>query len=266
MSSQLGTALITGASTGIGATYADRLARRGYNLVLVARDGRRLQTLAERLRAETAINVEVVKADLTDAADLNRVERHLSADQKLSMLVNNAGIGGPSFLGEAPDKIESLLRLNVVAATRLASAAAEAFVKRAGGTIINISSAAALAPDYFAAHYSGSKSYLLAFSQALHREVSESGVFVQVVMPGVVRTEIWERSNLDLSKFHPGTIMEAGEVVDAALAGLDQREAVTIPSLPNMADWDSFNAARLGLLPNLSHQYAPDRYKIGGNR
>jgi short-subunit dehydrogenase len=130
----LGTALITGASTGIGATYADRLARRGYDLILVARNQQNLETLARRLRAEAGIIVEVMRADLTDASSLKQVERRVCTDPMLAMLVNNAGIAGPALLGEDPEVIESLLLLNVVAATRLACAAAAVFVERKTGT------------------------------------------------------------------------------------------------------------------------------------
>jgi short-subunit dehydrogenase len=232
----LGTALITGASTGIGATYADRLARRGYDLILVARNQQNLETLARRLRAEAGIIVEVMRADLTDASSLKQVERRVCTDPKPAMLVNNAGIAGPALLGEDPEVIESLLLLNVVAATRLACAAAAVFVERKTGTIINMSSVAALLPEYFAGPYSGTKAYLLAFSQALQRETSPAGVHVQVVLPGATRTEIWERSRLDLSQFDPRMIMEGDEMVDAALAGLDNGEHVTCPSLP---DWQT---------------------------
>lgn len=256
-----GTALITGASSGIGATYADRLARRGYNLILVARDRHRLNAMANRLRDETGVQIEVLPADLTVKADLARVEQRLHSDTAISMLVNNAGIstGGPLVNGDL-DQIETMIQLNVVALTRLAAVAAASFLSRGKGVVINLSSVVALAPEMFTAGYSATKAYVLSLSQSLHHEVSARGVQVQAVLPGMTRTEIWERTGIDVSSLPADKIMEVGEMVDAALAGLDQGELVTIPSLPDVADWGAFIAARQKLGPNLSHNYAAARY------
>lgn len=258
-----GTALITGASSGIGATYADRLAKRGYNLVLVARDQDRLSAIASRLHDETGVQVEVLHADLTAKADLARVERRLESDAAISMLVNNAGTasGGPLADGDL-DRIEAMIQLNVVALTRLASVATARFVARGNGIVINLSSVVALAPEMFNASYSATKAYVLSLSQTLHHEVGARGVRVQAVLPGVTRTEIWERAGIDPSNLPAAMIMEVGEMVDAALAGLDQGELITIPSLPDAADWDAFIAARQKLGPNLSHNHAAARYAM----
>lgn len=260
--SNKGTALITGASSGIGATYADRLARRGYDLILVARDRARLDALAERLRAEAGVVVDVLAADLTRRADLLAVERRLRDDPAITMLVNNAGIALSGTLMESdPDKLEQLIQLNIVAVTRLATAAAPGFVARKRGAIINLSSVLALAPELSGGPYSGSKAYVLNFTQVLRRELEGSGVKVQAVLPGATRTEIWERAGIDTARFPASMMMGVDEMVDAALAGFDQDEAVTIPSLPESADWDAFTAARLGLQPNLSRDHAAVRYK-----
>lgn len=256
------TALITGASSGIGATYAERLAKRGHDLLLVARDAQRLQALAERLRSAYGIAVEVLPADLTQQADVLKVERRLREDAAIGLLVNNAGVAMNGSLATADlERAQDMIQLNVVALTRLAAAAAANFSAAGRGGIINLGSVVALAPEMFNAVYSATKAYVLSLSQTLAGELRGAGVQVQAVMPGVTRTEIWERSGTDASALPPSMIMEVGEMVDAALAGFDRQELVTIPSLPDAADWDAFVAARAALGPNLSRNQAAARYK-----
>jgi short-subunit dehydrogenase len=257
-----GVALITGASTGIGATYARRLAERGYDLLLVARDQARLETLAAELREQAGVKVEVMKADLTDKADLSRVAQRLHSDAAISLLVNNAGVAiSGSLLDTDLDRFDAMIQLNVVAVTHLAAAAAANFVAQGRGTLINIASVLALAPEMFNGTYSGTKAYVLNLSQSLNQEVREKGVRVQVVLPGATRTEIWERSGTGIENIPQEILMDVGEMVDAALAGLDQGELVTIPSLPEQADWERFTAARFQMAPNLSRSNAAARYK-----
>jgi uncharacterized protein len=256
------TALITGASSGIGATYAERLAKRGHDLLLVARDAQRLQALAERLRNAYGIAVEVMPADLTQQSDVLKVERRLREDAAIGLLVNNAGVAMNGPLATADlERAQDMIQLNVVALTRLAAAAAANFSAVGRGGIINLGSVVALAPEMFNAVYSATKAYVLSLSQTLAGELRDTGVQVQVVMPGVTRTEIWERSGADASALPPSMIMEVGEMVDAALAGFDRKELVTIPSLPDAADWEAFVAARAALGPNLSRNQAAARYK-----
>jgi uncharacterized protein len=232
-----GAALIAGASAGIGATYADRLARRGYDLVLVARNELRLEQLAARLREATGAKSDVLRADLTRKADLARVEQRLRDDGRITMLVNNAGIAasGP-FVGADLDYLEKIILPNAVAVMRLAGAVAPGFVARGRGTVIKIASVTALTPETFNGTYSGTKAFVLNFTQALDAEVGERGVRVQAVLAGGTRAEIWERSGVDLSNLPPERLMGVDEMVDAALAGLDQGEVVTIPSLPDAAE------------------------------
>jgi hypothetical protein len=262
MSTKHGTALITGASSGIGALYADRLAHRGHDLILVARDDQRLAALADKLQGETGIAVRIVKADLVEPADRRRIEQILNDDSKITVLVNNAGIAstGP-LLASDPDQLERMIQLNIVAVTRLGDAAAKAFAARKAGTIINIGSVTSLIPENFNGVYSGTKAFVLNYSQALDAELKPHGVRVQAVLPGATRTEIWERAGRSLDSLPAEMLMDADEMVDAALAGLDQGELVTIPSLPDAADWDAFTAARLKLAPNLSRNAAASRYK-----
>ncbi|MEK1941581.1 MAG: SDR family oxidoreductase [Pseudomonas sp.] len=257
-----GTALVTGASSGIGAVYAERLARRGYDLLLVARDQQRLEKLAASLSADFGVHVEVLKADLTQKTDIKTVAQRLRSDSAISLLVNNAGVALDGPLIEANgDAIDNMLELNITAVTHLAAAAGANFVAAGRGAIINLASVVALAPEIFNATYSATKAYVLSLSQSLHGELGKQGVQVQAVLPGVTRTEIWERSGIDANRIPAAMIMDAGEMVDAALAGFDQGELVTIPSLPDAADWNAFVAARQKLGPNLSHSQAAARYK-----
>ena len=257
-----GAALITGASTGIGAVYADRLARRGHDLILVARDKVRLDALAERLRGETGVKVEVIKADLTDKADLLALETRLAADPAITTLVNNAGVAGAGdFVGSDPDAFEKMIQLNVVAVTRLAAAAARNFVPRNAGTIINLASVVGLMPELNMPVYGATKAFVTYLTQGLRAQLGDSAVRLQAVLPGATRTEIWERSGSDINAMDPEMIMDVDDMVDAALAGLDQGELVTIPSLPDAADWQGFLGARAKLYPNLSRRQPAQRLR-----
>ncbi len=263
MNTNKGTALITGASTGIGAIYADRLAWRGHDLILVARNERKLSKVAERLRAQTGQNVETIVADLSDRADLARVEARLASDPAITMLVNNAGVGGTApLLGSDVNAMSAMVALNVEALMRLSYAAAPGFVARGQGTIINIASIVAIAPEVLNGVYGGSKAFVLAFSQSLRHELAASGVKVQVVLPGATATEFWDVAGTPLAHLPEAIVMTADDLVDAALAGLDQGEFVTIPALADIGQWDSFEAARLGMADKLSTQKPAARYRL----
>jgi uncharacterized protein len=259
-----GTALITGASSGIGAVYADRLARSGYDLILVARRADKLRSLAESLTTRTGRSVETIAADLTHPADLAAVEAVLRTDASITMLVNNAGVGAtaPLLQSDVGD-MERMITLNVNVLTRLAYAAAPAFVARSSGTIINIASIVALAPELLNGVYGGSKAYVLAFSQSLHHELSDKGVRVQAVLPGATATDFWDTAGLPVQHLPEEIVMSAQDMVDAALAGLAQGELVTIPALPDLADWNSFELSRKTLAPNLSRTEPANRYNVG---
>ncbi|MBB2495211.1 SDR family NAD(P)-dependent oxidoreductase [Aquipseudomonas ullengensis] len=257
-----GKALVTGASSGIGATYAERLASRGFDLLLVARDLSRLEAMAARLSQAHGVTVEVLKADLTSPADTQVVAQRLRSDATITLLVNNAGVAMNGSLAEADlVKVDALIQLNIVALTHLAAAASATFSAAGRGGIINIASVVALAPEMFNAVYSASKAYVLSLTQTLHGEIGKQGVQLQAVCPGVTRTEIWERSGMDEKALPPEMIMEVGEMVDAALTGFDQGELITIPSLPDAADWNALVNARGKLGPNLSRNSAAARYK-----
>lgn len=257
-----GIAMVTGASRGIGAVYAERLARRGYDLLLVARDQRRLEHLASRIATSTKRKVTVLAADLSTDAGIARVEQELEMNNRINLVVNNAGAGGLGALADVElATAQSVIQLNIVALTRIARAAAAAFSRRRYGTLVNISSALAVHVLPNTATYSGTKAYVLQFSRVLQEELKEKGVTVQVVLPGAVATDIWAANRIDVATLPKGSVMSAEELVDAALAGLDQGELVTLPSVPHVADWERFESARLALTQNLSRDHAADRYK-----
>jgi short-subunit dehydrogenase len=158
--------------------------------------------------------------------------------------------------------LERLIALNITAPTLLAAAAAKAFVRRKAGAIVNNSSVLALAPEALEGVYSGSKAYLLNLSLKLALDVEDAGVRVQAVLPGATRTEIWERSGKDVDALLPGMVMEVGDLVDAALVGLDRGETVTIPPLADERQWVLYNEARLAMAPNLSRREVADRYRV----
>lgn len=252
--------LITGASTGIGATYAERFARRGHDLVLVARDKVRLNTLATRLHQEYGVNVDVLPADLTKPNDLLTVEARLRNDARIGTLINNAGIAqSGSFIEQTPDQVEQLISLNTTALARLSNAVAPRLVQAGKGAIINISSVVGLAPEFQMSVYGATKAFVLFLSQGLHLELSPKGVYVQAVLPAGTYTEIWDRAGIDISTYPP--MMKVDELVDAALVGFDRRELVTIPPLQNAAHWNALDTARQVLLSDINQAQAAERYK-----
>jgi uncharacterized protein len=257
------TVLVTGASSGIGAVYADRFARRGHDLILVARDAARLDALAARLRAERGIKVDVLVADLTKPADLAAVETRLRDDAGIGVLINNAGAAARGgFLDQSPGDVGALISLNVTALARLANAVAPRFARDGGGAIVNIGSVVGLAPELGMSVYGATKAFVLALTQGLQHELGRTGVYVQAVLPAATRTEIWGRSGRDVNAL--GAVMDVEELVDAALIGFDRRESVTIPPLPDAGQWSALEAARQAMLPNFAQVHAAQRYRKAG--
>ncbi|WP_273824686.1 MULTISPECIES: SDR family NAD(P)-dependent oxidoreductase [Pseudomonas] len=256
-----GTALITGASSGIGAIYAERLARRGYDLVLVARNRDRLNTLASRITTDTQRNVEVFPADLADSQDLARVERKLREDASITLLVNNAGIGTHTSLLESDvERMAEMIGLNVTALTRLTYAAVPGFIARRQGALINISSIVSLAPELLNGVYGGSKAYVTAFSQSLHKELSAQGIKVQAVLPGATATDFWQIGGLPLENLDPGIVMSASDLVDGALQDFDRDVLISIPSLHDLQPFEHYEASRQALFSQLSSNRLAPRY------
>jgi short-subunit dehydrogenase len=254
------TVLVTGASTGIGAVYAERFAQRGHDLVLVARDQARLDALAARLRSEHDVAVDVIPADLTQLSDLTSVESRLRNDARIGILVNNAGAGlSGNFVDQSTDSMAQLVALNTTALVRLASAIAPRLAKAGDGAIINIGSVVGLAPEFGMTVYGATKAFVLFLSQGLSLELSPQGVYVQAVLPAATRTEIWDRSGVDINTL--SEIMEVGDLVDAALVGFDRREPVTIPPLHEAQRWDDLQSARQGLLGQIRQSAIAQRYQ-----
>jgi short-subunit dehydrogenase len=257
-----GVALITGASTGIGAVYADRLAKRGYDLILVARNEQRLNDAAKRLRTETGVRVTPMPADLNDKAGLAKVEAVLREDPNIVMLVNNAGIGSVASILQADvDKMEAMIDLNITAVTRLTYAAAPAFVARGKGAIINISSAVAIAVENLNGVYSASKSYVLSFGHSLQKDLAEKGVRIQTVLPAATATEFWDVAGYAPQKTSEIT-MRAEDLVDAALAGFDAGELVTIPALHDGDIWTRWERERREMSPKFRNPRPAPRYHV----
>lgn len=258
--SLLPTVLITGASSGIGAVYAERFARRGHDLVLVARDKARLDTLAARLRQDTGVAVDVLPADLTQHTDLANVETRLRDDARIGILINNAGMAqSGGFTAQSADSIDQLVTLNTLALTRLAAAVAPRLADAGEGAIVNIGSVVGLAPEFGMSVYGATKAFVLFLSQGLSLELSPKGVYVQAVLPAATRTEIWERAGIDINTL--SEMMDVGELVDAALVGFNRRETVTIPPLHVVARWDTLEASRQGLLSDVRQAQAAERYR-----
>lgn len=258
--SRISAVLITGASTGIGATYAERFARRGHDLVLVARDVVRMETLASRLRQETGVRVDILPADLTKAEDLAKVEAMLRDDARIGILVNNAGtaIGG-SFIDQNVDDMTKLVALNATALVRLSSAIAPRLAKTGEGAIVNIGSVVGVAPEFGMTVYGATKAFVLFLSQGLAHELGAKGVYIQAVLPATTRTEIWDHVGADVNAM--SNVMEVGDLVDAALVGFDRREPVTIPPLHDGGQWDAFDGARKAMLGNLVNALPAERYR-----
>ncbi|MBA1228965.1 SDR family oxidoreductase [Pseudomonas viridiflava] len=252
--------LVTGASTGIGAVYAERFASRGHDLVLVARDKARLDSLAARLREEHGVAVEVLQADLTHNEDLAVLEKRLSDDACIGVLINNAGAaqtGG--FLDQTTHSVDQLITLNITALTRLASAIAPRLVQAGEGAIVNIASVVGLAPEFGMTVYGATKAFVVFLSQGMSLELADKGVYVQAVLPAATRTEIWERAGIDINTLPD--IMEVHDLVDAALVGFDRREPITIPPLRDDARWDALQAARQALLGEIRQSEVAQRYQ-----
>ena len=241
-------AVVTGASSGIGAVYADRLAQRGYDLVLVARREDRLQSLAASLAAAHGVRAEPLVADLATEGGQAKVAQLLATNPAVSVLVNNAGLARLAPVGDSSEQDwSSQLALNIEALTRLTHAVLPGFKQRKEGTIINVASVLGLHTLPISSVYSGTKAFVVAFSRGLAQELEGTGVKVQAVLPAATATDLWAPSGVPLEALAPETVMKADDMVDAALAGLDQGESLTLPSVSDAALIERYEAARVAL-------------------
>jgi short-subunit dehydrogenase len=258
-----GVAVITGASAGIGKVYADRFAKRGYDLLLVARRKDRLDVLSKELQEKYGVKVETLVADLTNYEDLAKVGITIASNERISVLVNNAGtaVVGPS--AQIPiQNIETQLDLNVRSVTHLSQAILPGFIKRNGGTLINIGSVLSFFTYPFSTSYSASKAHVWLYTIGLRDELVNTGVRVQAVLPASTHTEMWDVSGIGVHNLDPETVMSAEDLVDAALAGLDMGETVTLPSLEDASLWQTFDAARIKLFHATQTKRAASRYGL----
>jgi short-subunit dehydrogenase len=240
------------------------LAERGYDLLLVARDAKRLEASATDLAGRFGVKAEVLAADLSQIDEVKRVEARLRTDAAITLLVNNAGIGPKgSALTDDIDYLEQMIALNVTAANRLAVAAAQTLAGRGKGGIINIASAVAIVPEHFNGTYSGSKAFVLAQTLSLAAELIDKNVQVQAVLPGFTRTEIFDRAGGSLNGIPAEMVMDVAELVDAALAGFDKGELITVPSVEDESLLDGYTAARGALGSQASRNHPASRYRAG---
>src|SRR5258707_9138906 len=266
-STSKGPALVTGASRGIGAVYAHRLANRGSDLILAARAVEPLKALGPSLSSTSRRHITSIVAALNNETDLAKVETKLKYEPSIPMLVNNAGFASVAPLLEADiRKMQDMIALNFTALTRLRYAAAPAFVKRGTGTIINIGSAAGIWVEALNGVYGASKAYVLAFSLSLQHELTSKGIRVQAVLPGRTATDGWEVAGLPWQQQPPSIVMPVEDMVDAALVGLDQGELVTIPGLHNGDEWTRFEAARRAMLAQFGTSVPAPRYRNQARR
>lgn len=259
MSSLHKTALITGASSGIGAEYADQLAAKGFNLVLVARREVQLQQHAQRIQTKYGNEVEVIVADLTQAKDLEQISQRIMTIEHLDLVVNCAGVGALGMsLQVDPKFISQMLQLNILALTELSLIAAKRFAQQRSGNIINIGSVLATMPIAGAGAYSGSKAYVLNFSKALQAELKPLGVGVQVIMPGPIKTAFFDDT---VSPFPEALFMQAKTLVEISLLGLEKGEDVVLPNLEDISLWEQYEQSRLTLAKALTQpSRVPSRY------
>jgi len=248
--SHRGRALITGASAGIGVAFAQHLARKGYDLILVARRRRCLEELAERLMRDAGVQADVMCADLTDTHALAEVEARVSSYDALTLLINNAGFAGyQPFASIDPKVVDDLIGIHVRAVARLTRAALPGMIQRANGAIINVASLLALSgtlppnPLPHRATYAGAKAFMLAFTQAIAGELTGTGVRIQACLPSRVDTEFAILSGIDVSKLPPA--LTADDVVNASLTALEHDELVCVPSLADPKLFDGLTETQI---------------------
>ena len=261
--SSSGTAVITGASAGIGRTYADRLAGRGYDLLLAARRADRLEDVASALRKKHAVNVTTVVTDLGNSTKLAEFSSLIAAKSTITMLVNNVGTASLVSIDKMTlEAVEAMTALNITALVRLTFAVLAGFKTRDRGTIINIGSTLGFQGLPVSTVYSATKAYVLSFTRGLQEELEKSRIVVQLVLPSATATDLWDISGVPLAALPPKIVMTVDHMVDAALAGLDSGEKVTLPSVENAsALLASFDIARAQLLSASQTGEVASRYR-----
>jgi len=256
-----GTAVVTGATGGVGALYAARLAERGYDLLIVGRQQQALEAVVKSMAHKASVRVETVIANLASPKDLARVEGRIATDPSITALINSAGAATFGPLAKlSSEAINGTISVNVTALTRLTRAVLPGLLARGFGAIVNIASVLAFHPWPEFGAYSAAKAYVVSFSQALQGEVEGKGVLVQVVCPPAIDTDFWNKAGLSVRNLPAGAVMTPKNLVDAALKGLDRRELWVFPSLPEQAVWDHHQKTRQALVAGLMNGTPAARY------
>lgn len=256
-----GTAVITGASAGLGKLFADRFAERGYDLILIARRANRLETLAKSLKEQYGVAAGWIAADLGNAIELDEVVRTIAADRSITLLLNNAGTAALGRVADSQaEDLAAMINVNIVALTRLSIAVLSGFKERNRGTIVNIGSVLGLHSLPISSIYSGTKGYVLNFTRGLQDEVSGTGVQVQLVLPAAIATDIWDNAGVPVSQLDPSTVMTAEDAVDAILAGLDLGEFIILPSVENASLFTEYDKTRIQVLTASQTSTPASRY------
>jgi hypothetical protein len=258
-----GVALVTGSSSGIGAAFANALAARGYDLIVVARRRERLEALAGSLRRGKGVAVEVLVADLSEAAELRRVEIRVAEEERLTLLVNNAGLGGiRPFLEMDHDYIRGMIAVNITALTLLTYAALPGMLRRGRGTVINLASGLAFLPRSGTAVYGSTKAFVAHFTQTLHQEYAGQGIRFQALLPGLTRTELGAGQNtVSFDHLPPDQINTPEKAVEESLAGLELGELMCIPGLEDLDAWKKADRAVKEVMQSVSSGTLAQRYR-----
>ncbi|KOF20104.1 hypothetical protein AC244_09385 [Ensifer adhaerens] len=254
-------ALVTHASCAIGLLYADRLARRGYDVVMLANGADRPAALARILQAETDAAVEILAPNLSTDQGLDEMEASFARGTGFDVVVNNVGLPPGKTLteGSAGD-LDRLIGVNVRAFTRISAAAARSMALRHRGAIINVASAVGIAPETATGAYGASKAFVIALARTMQQELGNHGVYVQLVLTAAIRTDVWPFPRCQ-PEVLPG-MMSAADLVDAALIGFDRQEPLTIPSLARANRWAEYENARKTLLDDLVNGEPAPRYRF----
>lgn len=257
----LGTAVITGASSGLGEVFAERLAKRGYNLKLVARRKDRLDAIADKLQNKYGIKVTNLVADLGAETDLENVINDLKADKSITLLINNAGTSTlSSVAATSVAKQKAMVDVNITALMLLSDAVLPQFIEKNEGILINIASVLGFYTLPISAVYSGTKGFVVQYTAGLQAELQGTNIRVQLVNPATTATEIWEVGGVPLSALDPSTIMTTEDCVDAILAGLDKGELTTHPSVHDQKLIDAYEDARINLFKGSQSGQPAQRY------
>jgi short-subunit dehydrogenase len=257
----LGTAVVTGASSGLGKVFAEKLAARGYNLKLVARREEKLIALAEKLRAAYGVTVTNLVADLSAASDLEKVANDIQKDSNITLLINNAGTSTMAPIAKTSiEKQKEMVDVNITSLMVLTNAILPSFIERNEGTIINIGSVLGAFTLPISSVYSGTKGFVVQYTRGLQEEVKGTNIKVQLVNPSITATEIWEVGGVPLSALDQSAIMTTEDCVDAALAGLEAGELATFPSVHNQELIEAYEDARIKLFTGSQTGKPAERY------